>query len=484
MRTPKTSIPLSLYNTLGRKIEEFHPLKKGTVGLYTCGPTVYHFAHIGNLRTYAFNDILERVLRYNGYRVNRVMNITDVGHLTSDADEGEDKMERNAKTAKDVLAVARKYTKAFLADSKALNIVRPKTIAPATKFIKEQIVLAKTLEERRFAYETSQALYFDVTKLFDYGKLTGQTLADKSVGARDEVVADPEKHHPADFALWFKLTGRFANHLLRWPSPWGPGFPGWHIECSAIGEHVLGQPFDIHTGGVDHIGTHHTNEIAQSEAAYGKPLANIWMHGEHLVVNGAKMAKSAGSFYVLADIVEKGFHPLAFRYFVLGAHYRTQLNFTWDALRGAANALAGLRQSVTEIQYAHRFGKRSPTNRAQKALEETLAAGYAARFLEAVNNDLNLPQALAAMWEVLKTGTIGPVRKLDLLSRFDAVLGLDLVPPFTPPKTYRKALALKKEYEECRTNKQFTQSDALRKKIEALGYRVKDTTHGSLVLPA
>src|SRR3989344_8471377 len=287
-------MPLRLYNTLSRKEEVFKPLKKGQVTLYTCGPTVYNFAHIGNLRTYIFEDILERVLRWNGYGVKRAMNITDVGHLTGDSDAGADKMEQAAKTAADVKKIAAKYTRAFASDMRKLNNRLPRPLAPATKFIPEQIAIIKLLLKRGYAYETPAAVYFDVRKFKNYGRLSGQSLKEKLTGAREEVVFDPAKRHPADFALWFKLVGRFKNHLLHWRSPWGWGFPGWHIECSAISRALLGQPFDIHTGGVDHIGTHHTNEIAPSAAAFGKPLARLWMHGEFLVIDAKRMGKSEG----------------------------------------------------------------------------------------------------------------------------------------------------------------------------------------------
>lgn len=299
---------IKLFNTLSRKKDDLKPIHSDWVGLYTCGPTVYNFAHIGNLRTYIFEDILERMLRYNGYTVKRVMNITDVGHLTGDSDAGNDKLDTAAREQKkSVEELAKFYTDAFLDDLKKLNILVPDILAPATHFIPDQIALIEKLFEKGFAYDTPTAVYFDVSKFKDYGKLSGQSLAEKMTGARGEVVVDAEKHNPADFALWFKLVGKFEHHLLHWPSPWGEGFPGWHIECSAISRHFLSQPFDIHTGGVDHIGTHHENEIAQSEAAFGVPLANIWVHGEHLLVNDGKMAKSEGNFLTLAELKKKVF---------------------------------------------------------------------------------------------------------------------------------------------------------------------------------
>ena len=306
-----------LHNQLTKKKEPFKPIKKGGVGLYTCGPTVYNFAHIGNLRTYIFEDVLRRVLEYNGFKIKHVMNITDVGHLTSDADTGEDKLEKMAKIEKkSVWDIAGFYTKQFLKDINLLNVKKADILSPATKNIEEQITIIKRLFKNRFVYETRSAVYFDVSKFKNYTKLSRQKLSEKISGAREEVVVDVEKKNPQDFVLWFKLAGRFEHHIMRWDSPWGKGFPGWHIECSAISRKYLGQPFDIHTGGVDHINIHHTNEIAQSEGAYGKPLANFWVHGEFLLIDGARMGKSEGNFITLKKLIEKGYEPPAFRYLV------------------------------------------------------------------------------------------------------------------------------------------------------------------------
>ncbi len=464
---------IRLYNTLSRKIEPIAPIKADIVGLYTCGPTVYDYVHIGNLRTYIFNDILERALEYNGYAVKRVMNITDVGHLTSDADTGEDKLDREARAKKkSVSEIAQFYTKAFLDDLKKLNIKIPKIIAPATAHIKEQIDMIKILFEKGFAYETANAVYFDVSKFPNYGKLSGQSLKEKTVGARDEVVVDSKKRNAADFALWFKLVGKFKNHLLRWQSPWGEGFPGWHIECSTISRHFLGQPFDIHTGGVDHIGTHHTNEIAQSEAAYGVPLANIWLHGEHLIINNARMGKSEGNFITLSDLEKKGYTPLAFRYLVLGAHYRTQLNFTWESLDAAANG-------ANNISYALQELSRDLTSDENKNAREKCES----QFLGAINNDLNTSQALAVFQEALDSSELSPRDKMLLAKHFDNALGLGLDTPlgYSPEKDPEIAEKARK-YAELRNDKQFIQSDALRKEMEGLGYSVRDTTEGPRIL--
>ncbi len=461
---------IKLYNTLSRKKDELRPIHKEWVGLYTCGPTVYNYAHIGNLRTYIFEDILLKTLKYNGHEVRRVMNITDVGHLTGDSDTGDDKLDKEAREKKkSVEEIAQFYTDAFFEDLKKLNIEKPDIIAPATKFVREQIAAIETLFERRFAYQTANAVYFDVSKFKNYGKLSGQSLEEKTVGARDEVVIDKEKRNPADFALWFKLEGRFKHHLLHWPSPWGEGFPGWHIECSAISRHFLGQPFDIHTGGVDHIGTHHTNEIAQSEAAYGVPLAHIWMHGEFLLIDQSKMAKSERNFFTLSDIEKKGYNPLIFRYLVLGAHYRTKLNFTWESLDAAKNGLENLYQQLETLTYLRQSVGH------QKKRDEGLFKETEDAYLDAINDDLNIPIALSVMQKMLRSA-LSAVEKLELARKFDNILGLSLeVPMERPIKNLQEAIEKFGQYQQFRANKQFTQSDALRKEIEGLRYSIKGT---------
>jgi cysteinyl-tRNA synthetase len=470
---------LSLHNTLSRKKEELKPIHKDWVGLYTCGPTVYNHAHIGNLRTYIFEDILQRTLMFDGYTVRRVMNITDVGHLTGDTDAGEDKMEQAATAQKKPPEeIAQFYTDAFFADLAKLNILKPDITARATDHIREQQALIEMLFQKGIAYDTPDAVYFDVNKIKDYGKLSGQSLAEKMTGARDEVVVDPHKHNSADFALWFKLEGKFKKHLLHWPSPWGEGFPGWHVECSAISRHFLGQPFDIHTGGVDHIGTHHTNEIAQSEGAYDAPLANLWIHGEFLVISDAKMAKSAGNFLTLADLEKKGYAPVIFRYLVLGAHYRTPLTFSWESMDSAKSGLERLYQTIYDYTalIAHAEKENRTVNEAEP--DEPLK-NYEKLFAEAMNDDLNTPQALALLHEML--GDHGTAQtKMALVKKFDEVLGLGLE---TPIKAYtgKKDAEIESkidEYKKFRASKQFVQSDALRKELESLGYEVRDTEHG------
>lgn len=475
---------ITLYNTLSRKKEPLKPVHPDWVGIYTCGPTVYNFAHIGNLRTYIFEDILERTLRADGYAVRRVMNITDVGHLTGDTDAGDDKLEAAAETQKkSVQEIARFYTDAFFNDLAQLNIVKPDIVAPASEHVREQIAIIQILLEKNFAYDTPKAVYFDVSTFPDYGALSGQSLKEKLTGAREEIVVDDEKRNPADFALWFKLEGKFKKHLLHWTSPWGEGFPGWHIECSAISRHFLGQPFDIHAGGIDLVGTHHTNEIAQSEAAYDVPLAHIWMHGEHLLLDGGKMAKSEGNSFTLADLEKKGYHPLVYRYLVLGAHYRTRLNFTWESLEAAKNSIERLYEAVNdlyEIAQAKNVGRNTDTKTKmpKKSLEH-----YEREFRAALDDDLNTPQALAILHEMLADSG-DPKDMLALVKQYDKVLGLGLENAMTDAETsiYDAEIIEKARiYAELRSNKQFIQSDALRKEIEGLGYSIRDSKNDSQI---
>lgn len=463
---------IKIYNTLSRKKEIFKPIQKGRVGLYTCGPTVYNYAHIGNLRTYIFEDILRRTLEHGGYKVKHVMNITDVGHLTSDADEGEDKLEKGAKReGKSVWDITKFYTQAFLNDIARLNIKKAQKLIPATGEIKEQIKIIRLLVKKGYAYETEQAVYFNVARFKEYTKLSKQKLSQKLIGAREEVVVDPKKKHPADFALWFKVVGRFKNHTMRWPSPWGDGFPGWHIECSAISSKYLGQPFDIHTGGVDHINVHHTNEIAQSEGAYGKPLAKTWMHGEFLLIDSSRMAKSGENFLTLDLITQKGFDPLAYRYLVLTAHYRSKLNFTWESLAAAEQSLQRLYGLVLELQ----------ENRTKSAKTKILS-GYKKAFVEALHDDLQTPKALAVLWNLANdyrknSDKFSSKEVLALIYDFDRVLGLGLK-NIKPEKVPTEIKKLADEREEARKSKDWIKADELRKKIESKKYSIKDTPRG------
>ena len=466
---------VKLYNTLVRKKQVFKPLHDKRVGLYTCGPTVYNYAHIGNLRTYIFADILQKTLGYNGYKVKRVMNITNVGHLTSDADTGEDKIElESKKEKKSVWRIAKFYTNAFLNDIKKLNIKKPEIIVPATKTVDDQIKIIKILIGKKYAYETSKAIYFDVTKFKNYNKLSRQPLSQKITAAREEVIEDTEKKYPADFALWFKLAGRYKNHSMRWPSPWGLGFPGWHIECSAISTKYLGQPFDIHTGGVDHIGTHHTNEIAQSEAAFGKPLASFWLHAEHLLIDQDKMAKSGENFITLEVLKNHGFDPLAFRYLALTAHYRSKLNFTWESLKAAQNAFDNLREAMKNLKTATQH-----TNKL-KNVGMLSKKNIIAKFKKYISDDLNTPRALALLWEVIKSQKLDEKTKYELVIDFDKVLGLNLA-DVKIEKIPSEVLKLASEREKYRKEKNFKKADTLRKKIESLGWLVEDTGNGPIL---
>jgi cysteinyl-tRNA synthetase len=452
---------LWLYNTLKRKKEIFKPLKDKKVGLYTCGPTVYWFAHIGNLRTYIFEDLLKRILIYNGYKVKHVMNITDVGHLVSDQDVGEDKIlvtaKRERKSAKEV---ARFYEKVFKRDLKRLNILEPDVWIRATKTIKDQIELIKILEKKGFTYVIEDGVYFDTSKLKKYGRLWPQKLKILP-GARVEMV--PGKKNPTDFALWKFAKGRKE---MVWDSPWGKGFPGWHTECVVMSIKELGIPFDIHCGGVDHILIHHTNEIAQAEAAFSKILARYWLHGEFLLVEGKKMAKSLGNIYTLDDILKKGFNPLAFRYLCLGTHYRSKLNFTFESLKSAQNALENLYEKVRELKSTK--NKQRATNNGKK---------YKREFLEFINDDLDTPKALALMWKLIGDQKISNKEKYKILLDFDKIfgLGLERVKRIKIPQEIKELVKIREEY---RKEGEFEKADEIRKKIKEMGYWIEDTKEG------
>ncbi|TSC89356.1 MAG: cysteinyl-tRNA synthetase [Microgenomates group bacterium Gr01-1014_5] len=469
---------ITLYNSLTRSKEEFTPINPPHVSLYTCGPTVYDYQHIGNWRTFVFEDILRRTLEKNNYKVNHVMNATDVGHLSGDnlgdADTGEDKMEKGAKREKkNVWDVAQFYLDDFVQTREWLNILPPAKFVRATEFIQEQIALIQKLLDKDLAYETETGVFFSVDSYPEYGKLSGQKLVDKRVASREEVEEDKLKKNPADFALWFKTVGKFADHQMRWPAPWGEGFPGWHIECSAMAMSLLGEQIDIHTGGVDHVAIHHTNEIAQSEGATGKPFAKYWMHGEFLMVDGGRMGKSLGNAYTLHDIKGKGFDLLALRYLYLGAHYRDKLNFTWDSLEAAQTALVRLRNQFI-AHSEQRIG-----------VEATSDTGkmYLQKFMDAINNDLNTPQALAVVWEAVKSD-LPQEAKRSLLLGFDKVLGLGLETEIvTEAETSQEVQELVSAREEARREGDFAKADQVRQRLENLGYTVKDTKSGPLVVP-
>lgn len=461
---------MKLYNTLTHQIEELKPLNPPMVTLYTCGPTVYDYTHLGHMRTFTNNDVLKRTLTYFGFKVNHVMNITDVGHLTGDDDTGEDKLEKGAeKVGKSVWEVAQFYTDFFMKTMRELNIIPANTTSKATDHVPEMKELIKKLQEKGYTYETDEALYFNIAKFSNYGKLSGQKLEEKKKGSREEVRVDPQKKHPADFALWFKRVGRFKDHMMHWDSPWGDGFPGWHIECSAMSMKYLGETIDIHSGGVDHIPTHHENEIAQSEAATGKPFVQYWVHHNFLQVEGQKMSKSLGNFFTIDDVKKKGIDPLSLRLLFLQTHYRQEMNFTWEATKGADEAYRKLKELVRAL--------RSQTNRTTLS-EEKLGKldEYRKRFNDALANDLQTPQAVAIMWEMLKSN-IPSEDKLDLLFEMDQVFGLKLSETQEEeiPVEIRQLADLRQQK---RLEKQYEETDRLRKEIEAEGYLVEDISEG------
>lgn len=467
---------LRLFNTMGREVQDFVPIQPGKVGFYGCGPTVYNYAHIGNLRTYVFEDFLKRTLTYLGYKVKHVMNITDVGHLTSDADDGEDKMEKSAKaTGKSVYEIADFYTKAFFNDTDRLNIIRPTIACKATEHIKEMIDLVKTLEERGYTYESGGNIYFSIDKFPEYGRLALLDRQSLQAGARIEV--DGNKRNPHDFVLWFTKS-KFENHAMIWDSPWGKGYPGWHLECSAMSMKYLGKHFDIHCGGIDHIPIHHTNEIAQSEAATGEKWVNYWLHAEFLVLNKAKMSKSSGNFLTLDKLVEQGYDPLDYRYFCLGGHYRSQLQFSFESLDGAKKARANLNKAVRELM--------DKTKPADKASMSDAAKKYIEIFTADISDDLNSPRALARIWTLLKDDALADAEKLALILDFDRVLGLklDSVPALqaqdeAPVEIPAEVQALIDQRNQARKAKDFALADQCRAKIKELGYEIKDTPQGT-----
>jgi cysteinyl-tRNA synthetase len=460
---------LKLYNSLTRSKVEFKHVQPGEVGLYTCGPTVYNFAHIGNLRTYIFEDILKRVLQYNGYRVKHVMNITDVGHLTGDRDMGEDKMEKGAlREGRTAWEIADFYTRAFKSDIQQLNILPPDIWIKATDTIDDQIALIKTLEEKKFTYRTGDGIYFDTSRFKDYTKLSHQKLESLQEGARVE--KNPEKRNSTDFALW-KFSPEGVQRQMEWESPWGTGFPGWHIECSAMSMKFLGDQLDIHCGGTDHIDVHHTNEIAQSEAATGKQFFNCWMHGAFLIITGGKkMAKSEGNFLTLENaFIKAGIHPLVYRFAAFQTHYRKPMEYSDESVQAARNGLAHLQNQVRQIAAAGR----DP--------EIMISDEHKTKFLAAVNDDLNMPRAMAAVQELLKSN-ISDGQKYTSILEFDRVLGLDLdrleQPEDLPPEVQQLVEARQK----AREKKQWDASDRLRDEIQDLGYLVQDTPEGMKVI--
>ncbi|MGB9681307.1 MAG: cysteine--tRNA ligase [Minisyncoccia bacterium] len=489
-----------LFNTLTRKKEIFKPLKDKLVRLYTCGPTVYSYTHIGNLRTFLFEDILKRVLLFNGYKVVHVLNITDVGHLVSDADEGEDKIEKAAKKEKKASQeIVKFYTRYFFSAIKKLNILSPTYTKKASEFIKDYVIFIKELEKEGFTYLTSDGVYFDTSKLKDYGKLTGQTFEElnENLKAGARIPFSPEKRNITDFALW-KFSPKDKKREMEWDSPWGKGFPGWHIECAVISLKLLTrvfqknkldfnlfEPIDIHCGGIDHIPIHHTNEMAEIEALSKKPFALYWLHSNFLVLKEEKMAKSEGNVLLLEDLMKKGYPPLAFRYLTLTTHYQSPLEFSFEALESAYNALKNLYEFVKNCLWEQQFLK-------EKSNKAFSIKKYKQEFQKAINDNLNTPQALAVLWNLIseynkikkdknKIHLLSPRETYKTLLLFDRILGLGLekVKLEKIPQNIKKLLALREKY---RKNKNWELADKIREEIKLKGYNIEDTIFGPKII--
>lgn len=456
---------LKFYNTLTRKKEEFIPIDKNEVKLYSCGPTVYYYAHIGNLRAYLFMDTLRRVLKYNGYKLKHVMNITDVGHLVSDADEGEDKMLKASKREnKDPFEIAKFYTEAFFKDLELLNIEKPEIIAKATEHIKVMEEYVQKIIKNGYTYETENTIYFDTSKLDKYGVLSNLNVEEQKAGAR--VNFDPNKKNISDFALWIKAP---ENHIMKWDTFWGKCYPGWHLECSAMGNKYLGEEFDIHTGGIDHIPVHHENEIAQGKGFCGKIPAHYWMHVDFLQVNGGKMSKSLNNLYTLKDLEEKGYSPAVYRMFNFSSIYRKKINFTFEAMDAAKVALKRLKDGYQN----HLNGNANIDKQIITKLKE--------EFLEAINDDLNMPQAMSVVWNVVRNENKSK-QFAEVLLDFDKVLGLEIDKIEEEKQELPKEiLQLVEERKQARQDKNWALSDELRDKLIDLGYHVKDTKDGMIV---
>ena len=460
---------MKLYNTLERRVVEFIPLEPGKVSMYCCGPTVYNYSHIGNLRAFLFEDVLRRTLAEAGFMVKHVMNITDVGHLTDDGDAGEDKMVKGAREkGMSVWDIAKFFTEAFFLDSARLNIVRPSVVAPATAHIPQMIALIEKLEVRGLAYRAGGNVYYDTAKFPDYGKMA--LLDRQEAPSLSRVDADAGKKSPRDFVLWFTQS-KFGDQAMTWDSPWGRGYPGWHIECSAMGIYHLGERFDIHCGGIDHIPVHHTNEIAQSEGALGHKWVNYWLHNEFLLLSKEKMSKSSGEFLTLQLLLDKGYDALDYRFFCFTAHYRSSLTFTWEALDAARNARRNLSDRVLEWKAG---GPALPPGAA--------AMVYMAAWKEALENDLGTPQALVALWALVKDATIPPAEKLGAVLIMDRVLGMGLAELEAPSIEVPVAVAaLAEARAEARKTKDWKRSDEIRDELKGLGWVVEDTASGPVL---
>jgi cysteinyl-tRNA synthetase len=468
---------LRLFNTLDREIQNFEPLQPGKTGFYGCGPTVYNYAHIGNLRAYVTHDILTRTIRAGGGEVTHVMNITDVGHLSGDSDSGEDKMVKSAaERGKSVLEIAEFYTEAFFRDLKRMNIIRPNVVCKATEHIADMIELIRRIEANGYTYSAGGNLYFDISRFPRYGELAMLRMDDLKAGARTEV--DENKRNPGDFVLWFTKS-KFENQAMIWDSPWGRGYPGWHIECSAMSIRYLGEQFDIHAGGIDHISIHHTNEIAQSEAATGKhPWVKYWVHNEFLVLDRGKMSKSSGSFLTLQNLVDSGYDPLDYRCLLLGGHYRSQLQFSLDALDGARNTRRALLDKIRSLSKA---AKRSETSAVG---EEPPASARLAAFTAAMEDDLATPRAMAELWGLLRDNSIAPAAALRAALAMDGILGLGLEQALArtgeSPEFTAEIEALIARRAEAKKAKDFAGADAIRNTLKERGIILEDGKTGTV----
>lgn len=458
---------MKIYNTLTKKLEKFIPHEEGVVRLYTCGPTVYDFAHIGNLRTYIFEDILEKSLIFEGYKVNRVMNITDVGHLVGDADsaDADDKMSKSAKEKnKSVMEIAEFYTEAFFEDLKKLNIKKPDIISKATDNIDMYIKIIEVLLSKDIAYQSSNGnIYFDITKANNYYELSGKNSIDLKVAVRDEVSKDDGKRNAFDFGLWF-VSSKFENHLLQWDSPWGRGYPGWHIECTGIAINNLGEYLDIHCGAVDNVFPHHTNEIAQSEAYLGHKWCNYWMHGEHLNDLSGKMSKSKGEFLTLNLLVEKGYDPIVYRFFCLNSHYRKQLVFSYDALDKAKDVYNSLKGKIKSLVINN------------EVVDNSVLNLYIDKFKDTIGEDLNTANAITLIYDVLKLD-VSSSTKLEIIKKYDEVLSLNLL-SFDSIDIPSEIVDLAEQRKNYKINHDYNSADMIRNKIRENGYDIKDTRDG------
>lgn len=463
---------IKLSNTLGKAKQTFKPIKEGEVSIYTCGPTVYHYAHIGNLRSFFVADILKRVFLFNKYKVSHIINITDVGHLSDDGDEGEDKLEKGAKReGKTVWEVAEYYTKSFIEDYDALNIIQPDKFTKATDHIQEMIDMIKKLEEKGFTYISEGNVYFDTGKDAKYGTLVKRGSDEDSQGRVDE---DEHKKNKNDFVLWF-TRHKYESHAMEWDSPWGKGFPGWHIECSAMSEKYLGDKFDIHTGGADLAHVHHTNEIAQNDCTHGHKTVNYWIHTEFLVEKDKdKMSKSSGDFLRLKSITDTGYTPIEYRYFLLGTHYKKQIMFSWKAMDSAKNTMKKLKNRIEDI---------TKNKEESETVQSKPQEKYLNKFNEEINDDLNTPQALATLWDTVNDTTINRATKLALIEKYDEVLGLKLTEFEKPVEIPQEITDLAEKRWEAKQNKEWDVSDKLREEVESKGYKILDNKEGYEVKP-